>query len=386
MTEKKAKLVKAADRVMEAGWRFWETRCGVVRLWREGEQKTLEESVRGEPGVYVQARRGHCFYVGQSVDVAQRQQQHVENSVDVVALGVLRMPGAQPAELQAKETDLIAAGLAAGLPLANLDKITKAREELMAADLAATVAEGFTPANLSRFLADFWGPDGLVSARRRLTEDRTTALKEKEAAIAALRKDECFYRLLWLAARLMAALPGRWRHYGRRWALEVHRPAAAPALSQPQGAPLLALRTGVESLLAVRKQCRGGVCELRATLRLASGALVARWGRIEAAQFALGGAHWRVEEGDDLARRYAEVLKASRRDPARRQDALCAGAGLACGWAAGGPAVAVTDRLDVIEALLERDEVFLAAQLQAIADMACLLPPLSDGFRAPWLL
>ena len=371
---------------MEAGWRFWESHCGVVRIWREGEKKTLAESVRDEPGIYVQARRGLCFYVGLSVDVAQRQQQHAENSVDIVALGVLRMPGALPAELQAKETELIAAGLAAGLPLANLDKITKAKAELKAADLAATVAAGFAPAELSRFLADYWGPEGLAAARGRLSEDRTKPAKEAQAAIEALQRDEDFHRLLWLAARLMAALPDRWRHAGRRWALEVHRPAAAPSLSAGQGAPLLTLRTGTEALLAVRKQCRSGVCERNATLRLASAPLVARWGRIEDAQSALGGAHWLVAFGDDLAHRYADVLKASRRDPARRQDAVSAGTGLACGWAAGGPAVEVTDRLDVIEALLEKDEVLLAAQLQAIADMASPLPPVSEGFRAPWLL
>ena len=55
-------------------------------------------------------------------------------------------------------------------------------------------------------------------------------------------------------------------------------------------------------------------------------------------------------------------------------------------WRAGGPAVEVTDRLDDIEALLEKDKVLLAAQLQAIADMASLRSPVSEGFRASWLL
>lgn len=79
-------------------------------------------------GVYVQLRRRGEFYVGESIDVLERQKEHLANGVKLAGLAVLPVSILDRDRRKKLETAVIAAAQRKGLRLANISKINLAEE------------------------------------------------------------------------------------------------------------------------------------------------------------------------------------------------------------------------------------------------------------------
>ncbi len=376
----------------EDAWACWREKCQVELLWREedgGLKQAMPEHIEDAPGIYVQERRDGRFYVGLSVDLAQRQRQHLGRSVDVTALGVLRMPGADSAMLQEQETKLVTVATQARIPLANQQKTTKAKVRLENEHRMSSVTGPFSPAVLSAHFGRTWGPAGLPACQAawagRTSRSDWEAIERFEGDDAAER----IIRLVNRVAVIAVPLEHRYDEYGKRWCVDVMQTSAGETRSG-EGAQLVAVRTGVDTLFEVRRHLAGTTGVLyTASIRLATEPLTdgGRW-RLLDAQSRFGGAHWIVGEMEELAETYLLALKLFMKEPAMREAACRAGAASRAVWAAGGETfVTVTDSLRAIEAMLENNEVMMALQMHAFARLASgQLDPARSVMIWPWLL
>ncbi len=75
------------------------------------------------PGVYVQLRRNGLVYVGQAVDILQRQRQHLADGQKLWALGIYPIDIIDVKTRSAHETMMIKRARLAGFELANVAKV-----------------------------------------------------------------------------------------------------------------------------------------------------------------------------------------------------------------------------------------------------------------------
>lgn len=93
-------------------------------------------------GVYVQLRRRGEFYVGESIDVLERQKEHLANGVKLAGLAVLPVSITDRDRRKELETAVIAAAQRKGLRLANISKLHLA-EELNKCEREKAIGEAF---------------------------------------------------------------------------------------------------------------------------------------------------------------------------------------------------------------------------------------------------
>lgn len=101
-----------------------------------------KELERVGSGVYVQLRRRGEFYVGESIDVLERQKEHLANGVKLAGLAVLPVSINDRDRRKKLETAVIAAAQRKGLRLANISKLHLA-EELNKREREKAIGEAF---------------------------------------------------------------------------------------------------------------------------------------------------------------------------------------------------------------------------------------------------
>lgn len=79
-------------------------------------------------GVYIQLRKRGDVYVGEAIDILERQKEHLVNGVKLAALAVLPMKMTDTQGRKRVETAVIAAAQAKGIRLANISKMRLAEE------------------------------------------------------------------------------------------------------------------------------------------------------------------------------------------------------------------------------------------------------------------
>lgn len=126
-------------KVAESKGKITENKLAVFREFAKevGCDLILEENlpncldVRIHPnmsGVYIQLRKRGEIYIGEAVDVLDRQKEHLVNGVHLAALAVLFVQMSRPQDRKEIETALIATAQKKGLRLANISKIRLAEE------------------------------------------------------------------------------------------------------------------------------------------------------------------------------------------------------------------------------------------------------------------
>ena len=101
----------------------------VITTKVEENFETVLQNVRS--GVYIQLRDNGDIYIGEAVDIVQRQKQHITRGVVLKALAVIPFV-TNDLELRFQfETDLIVKALERGLMLANDSKMRLAQDKLM---------------------------------------------------------------------------------------------------------------------------------------------------------------------------------------------------------------------------------------------------------------
>lgn len=170
-------------------------------------------------GVYIQLRKRGDIYVGEAIDILERQKEHLNKGVQLVALGVIGISSADTQERKELETAIIAAAQKKGFWLANLSKMKLAEElnrqaEQLNVNAALGYRELFDRKAVMEFGTGGW-LESLEKARslaRDLDWEKYSTFKASSYSYAALFAVSTF-------VRRTIARPEE--TYGRTWCIEI---------------------------------------------------------------------------------------------------------------------------------------------------------------------
>lgn len=185
-------------------------------------EKNLPQSLDVElkknfSGIYIQLRKRGDIYIGEAIDVLDRQKEHLAKGVNLAALAVLGVGMCNTQERKEIETAVIAAAQKKGLRLANISK-TKLAEELnrkveqLSMDAALDRLDGFDRKAVWEFGIGGW-LESLEEARSKATDsdwERFCNFRASSLSYAAMHAMSTFVR------RTIAEPEA---NYGRTWCI-----------------------------------------------------------------------------------------------------------------------------------------------------------------------
>lgn len=127
--EKKGKKQEKVTENKRMIFREFAREIGCRIIIEKGLPQCLDKELKHVgSGVYVQLRRRGEFYIGESIDVLERQKEHLANGVKLSGLAVLQVNITDRNRRKQLETAVIAAAQRKGLWLANISKLRLAEE------------------------------------------------------------------------------------------------------------------------------------------------------------------------------------------------------------------------------------------------------------------
>lgn len=175
------------------------------------------ELPRSMAGLYIQLRRRGDFYVGESINILERQKEHMAKGTKIAALAVRGVPMSDTKERKRLETAAIAAALKKGLLLANESKV-KLAEGLnrQAEQLSADAALEFLTDMDIKAVSEF-GTGGWLEKLEEARSKATSADWEKYANFRA--SSMSYAALLAVQTFVRRTIPEPEQNYGQTWCI-----------------------------------------------------------------------------------------------------------------------------------------------------------------------
>ncbi len=192
--------------------------------------ETYEDELRHNlPGVYIQLRENGDVYIGEAVDIIQRQKQHIAKGVVLKGLAVIPMVGVDMKMRFSFETELITRAVERGLMLANDSKMKLAMEKIKAKSPQRLEWFKIMLDVMAQKMEDELGEEGWVRRCARSRADMDEADWEKyDEFITTGRTTE----LVVLVNRYVRrVLPEPEKTYGTFWWIEVSADLRSPFIS-----------------------------------------------------------------------------------------------------------------------------------------------------------
>ncbi len=185
-------------------------------------EKNLPQSLdvglkRNFAGIYIQLRKRGDIYIGEAIDILDRQKEHLAKGVNLAALAVLWVGMSNAQERKEIETAVIAAAQKKGLRLANISKIKLAEEldrkvEQLSMNAVLDHLDGCDRKAVMEFGIGGW-LESLEEARAKATDsdwERYANFKASSLSYAAMHAISTFVR---------RTIQEPEANYGRTWCI-----------------------------------------------------------------------------------------------------------------------------------------------------------------------